>query len=80
MENKSEWERILQSDISETSRLKVEGGHIYAITLGANFTTVFVPDVDLMRYQAHLRDAYKKGYMDGQLEARNPILNRTDIP
>jgi hypothetical protein len=31
-------------------------------------TSTFVPDVDLQRYQAHLRDAYNAGFKDGLSE------------
>jgi hypothetical protein len=55
------WEHYANS----TKRLLVDGGHIYAIEYVEGITTTFVPDIDLTRYQAHLRDAYKAGYKDG---------------
>lgn len=72
------WETLdvrYDEDIYEHfSRCKVEGGHLYRSfvrwkhqpTLSMNF----VPDVDLSRYQAHLRDAYRQGYNDGQSDAK----------
>jgi hypothetical protein len=53
-------------------RIKVEGGFIYGFDQGI----CFVPDVDLTRYQAHLRDAYMKGYTDGHEDAKKGIDDR----
>jgi hypothetical protein len=50
-------------------KIKVEGGHIYGIFDSDGNSMVFVPDIDLNRYQAHLRDAYKQGYADGRQDA-----------
>lgn len=47
-------------------RLKVDGGYLYQCHGNEGAALEFVPDVDLTRYQAHLRDAYNKGYQDGQ--------------
>ena len=58
----------------EIWRIKVDGGHIY----GASSGLCFVPDVDLRRYQAHLRDAYTQGYKDGHQDARSGV-KRVDI-
>ena len=55
---------------SDTYRLKVEGGYLYQIQTARGISTSFVPDVDLQRYQAHLRDAYKKGWEEGQEELK----------
>lgn len=60
-----------------TEILKVNGGMLYHRVIFNNETIstsmCFVPDVDLQRYQAHLRDAYKQGYITGQLDAKNNI-------
>jgi hypothetical protein len=56
--NTIDWEFVTGG----TFRLKVDGGHIYTIKEGL----CFVPDVDLTRYQAHLRDAYNQGFKDGR--------------
>lgn len=45
-------------------RIKVDGGWLYGKIGFASLC--FVPDIDLARYQAHLRDAYKQGYQDGR--------------
>lgn len=47
-------------------RLKVEGGHLYSVTLTSPEYVTFVPDVDLSKYQSHLRDAYNQGFKDGR--------------
>jgi len=54
-----------------TERLKVDGGFLYRTKkVGVEGIAMsFVPDVDLARYQAHLRDAYKQGFIDGGLDA-----------
>lgn len=54
-----------------TERLKVEGGFLYRTKkIGVDCIAMcFVPDVDLQRYQAHLRDAYKQGFIDGGVDA-----------
>jgi len=43
-------------------KIKVDGGHLYESKNGL----CFVPDVDLTRYQSHLRDAYSQGFKDGK--------------
>ena len=66
-ETKPEWEEYARFLI----RIKVEGGYLYTNDQGLEEIAMsFVPDIDLTRYQAHLRDAYKKGYSDGQADAR----------
>lgn len=57
-----EWELYA----TEMLRIKVEGGHIYE----TDGSICFVPDVDLKRYQSHLRDAYNQGFKDGQQEEK----------
>lgn len=78
-----EWEQITEEPYEATSRLKVEGGYLYSrVTLDSNDkqsqAMCFVPDVDLQRYQAHLRDAYKQGYQDGQEDAKQGIVNEEE--
>lgn len=63
----SAWERYSNG----IDRIKVDGGYIYETPNGL----CFVPDIDLQRYQSHLRDAYKKGYADGQEDAKNGVMN-----
>lgn len=71
-----EWERVTDSG---TMRLKVDGGYIYKDEKGnGGLAMCFVPDIDLQRYQAHLRDAYTKGYADGQEDSKknvNALIN-----
>ncbi len=68
-----EWERVTESG---TDRLKVEGGYLYRDQKGSGgLAMAFVPDIDLQRYQAHLRDAYTAGYKDGQEDAKQGIVN-----
>lgn len=73
MENETIWELVNCDDVQITERLKVDGGHLYRVgvksVIQPVFTMSFVPDVDLQRYQAHLRDAYNQGFKDGQTEA-----------
>jgi hypothetical protein len=60
------WEDVA----NQLYRIKVNGGHIYASSCEDNSPIAFVPDIDLTRYQAHLRDAYKKGYENGHADAK----------
>jgi hypothetical protein len=64
--NEPSWEEFT----TNTWRLKVEGGHIYHNVEDGGNSMCFVPDVDLTRYQAHLRDAYNQGFKDGSGEIR----------
>lgn len=59
----------------EVSRMKVEGGYIYRTIYPSSKSMAmgFVPDIDLARYQSHLRDAYNKGYVDGQEDAKHGV-------
>lgn len=71
-QNESKWETIDLAYNSSTERLRVEGGYIYHVGNNAckAIAICFVPDVDLQRYQAHLRDAYTKGFADGLEEGK----------
>ncbi len=76
-EKVSKWELFDESKTAATERLKVDGGHLYHVSYKNNSVAhsvmCFVPDVDLQRYQAHLRDAYKQGYKAGQDDAKHGI-------
>lgn len=48
-------------------RIKVDGGYLYSHSRDG---ICFVPDIDLTRYQSHLRDAYTQGYEAGKTDAR----------
>lgn len=76
----SKWEDFDEASNASTSRMKVDGGYLYHVGhFTSNSTAVcFVPDVDLTRYQAHLRDAYKKGYLDGQLDAKQGLTHEIE--
>lgn len=77
---KPEWEAVTRDPgVQSTTRLKVEGGHLYfredAYDHGNESVMCFVPDVDLQRYSAHLRDAYKTGYEEGYGDAKRGVVN-----
>lgn len=66
----AEWELVVnENEYIYTDRLKVDGGHLYRINYEQDgkicMSMSFVPDVDLTKYQSHLRDAYNQGYKDG---------------
>jgi len=65
------WERYSDG----IDRIKVDGGFVYRTISQGDVSICFVPDIDLQRYQAHLRDAYKKGYADGQEDAKSGVVN-----
>ena len=65
------WERYTDG----IDRVKVDGGYVFRTLSQGDVSICFVPDIDLQRYQAHLRDAYTKGYADGQEDAKNGIVN-----
>jgi hypothetical protein len=46
--------------------IAVTGGLIYRTIESNDISTTFVPDLDLHRYQEHLKDAYHQGYRDGR--------------
>ena len=73
-----EWEKVTgEKEYEFTWRLKVDGGWLYhrrdymPNSEEVSTTMCFVPDVDLQRYQSHLRDAYTQGFKDGQEEAKH---------
>ena len=73
--NKSGWQLVnIFRDSVYTMRLKVDGGHLHRVTVvdenndRLHMNMCFVPDVDLQRYQSHLRDAYNQGFSDGKCE------------
>lgn len=68
--NETKWEIIENG--AGLVRIKVEGGHIYSFK-DINGPMCFVPDIDLQRYQSHLRDAYTQGYQAGQEDAKKGI-------
>ena len=74
----SKWENVTDEYGELTERFKVEGGHIYRTFSSAResegFAMCFVPDIDLSRYQSHLRDAYKQGYRAGQEDASLGVI------
>lgn len=73
------FEAITETPYSQFARFKVESGWIYKshteTERGLSESMVFVPDLDLKRYQSHLRDAYTQGYKDGQEDAKNGVVN-----
>lgn len=75
--NQKNWERYG----FKVHRMKVDGGYLYSHDVeDAGNCMVFVPDVDLQRYQAHLRDAYKQGYADGQQDLKDGVQNPEESP
>lgn len=73
-----EWELVTSEDYVWTKRLKVDGGYLYRTINqdhndNLNVAMCFVPDVDLQRYQSHLRDAYTQGYQAGQEDAKHGV-------
>lgn len=68
MSELQQWEEVAKF----TDRLKVDGGYLYRSIYSKDGESMsFVPDVDLQRYQAHLRDAYNQGFKDGLEEAKH---------
>jgi len=68
METKWEinWEKVTDS----TERLPVNGGHLYRDQKANALAMCFVPDIDLTRYESHLRDAYTQGFANGLEEGK----------
>jgi len=72
---RSEWETLEGSSYTSFERKMVDGGFIYRSCThvpneGISESLCFVPDIDLTRYQSHLRDAYNQGFKDGSQEKR----------
>ena len=63
-ETVEEWKEVARL----TFRLKVNGGHIYSMQSASGLASCFVPDIDLQRYESHLRDAYNIGFKHGLSE------------
>ena len=69
------WECVEKTDESKLCRFKVDGGYLYSLNAQhaemnqMNTAMCFVPDIDLQRYESHLRDAYKQGYAAGHIDA-----------
>ena len=59
-------------------RTKVDGGYLYQWITAANACMTFVPDIDLTRYQSHLRDAYTQGYKDAHEDLKQGISHGSD--
>lgn len=89
--SENNWKHVCHDECSSTARLKVEGGHLYHRldnSREANLeiegsTMCFVPDVDLTRYRAHLRDAYNQGFKDGVEQSKPTIsydLKKPSVP
>jgi hypothetical protein len=72
-QNEPEWERYAPN----IERILVAGGYIYKTLEQNDIATTFVPDVDLQRYQAHLRDAYNQGFQDGRSYIINEIKSQS---
>lgn len=68
--SENNWEKLNCLGMTVCEKLKVEGGHLYRTIKGDAIALAFVPDVDLQRYEAHLRDAYTQGYKAGYEDAR----------
>ena len=72
--------REWQSVSANLWKIKVEGGWIYQCTEGEKeISMCFVPDIDLTRYQAHLRDAYNQGFKDGQDDLSANSRNKVQL-
>jgi len=75
---KIEWISLSYNNYHCTAKTKVNGGYLYNHVVTNDDDEIsssmcFVPDIDLTRYQAHLRDAYKQGYEAGHQDAKNGI-------
>ena len=69
--DEAKWERYSDG----IDKIKVDGGFIFRTISGGDVSICFVPEIDLQRYQSHLRDAYTSGYKDGQEDAKQGIVN-----
>jgi hypothetical protein len=81
MENENMWEVYDQASNCITQRMKVDGGWLFTLIHNQlkQMQMCFVPDVDLQRYQSHLRDAYNQGFKDGQSDAAAQFNRAMDI-
>jgi len=77
MSEEKKWEQYGTRDDSDLVRIKVDGGYLYSFTKEES-AMCFVPDIDLQRYQAHLRDAYRQGYAQGHEDAKRGIKEKFD--
>jgi hypothetical protein len=72
-----EMEKIYQNDVHCIFRMKVDGGFLYHSLTGLNEnlsqSMCFVPDIDLKRYESHLRDAYTQGYKAALDDFKKPL-------
>ena len=73
--NECKWELFDVGVGAVTERLKVDGGYLYYVGHRDRQTTnrCFVPDVDLKRYESHLRDAYRQGYVAGHEDCKRGV-------
>ena len=71
------WNPQFEGGAEGIRRFKVDGGYIYESYCDTGLALCFVPDVDLQRYQAHLRDVYTQGYKDGQEDFRHGVVKMT---
>ena len=65
------WERYSDG----IDRIKVDGGFVYRTISQGDVSICFVPEIDLQRYESHLRDAYNKGFTDGSYEALKGLVS-----
>jgi len=72
-EVKNDWERLNDKGVMHCDRLKVDGGYLYRTGTTETVALAFVPDIDLTRYQSHLRDAYTQGFKDGQDDSKGDL-------
>ena len=78
-ESESKWELVVdwKDQIVGFSRIKVDGGHVYRQIVASGGTDsvslCFVPDVDLKRYESHLRDAYRQRYVAGHEDSKRGV-------
>lgn len=76
--DEQKWEHVSNEYGWLTHRMKVDGGWLYRTGNPETVAVSFVPDVDLTRYQSHLRDAYKQGYTDGFMDKCNQLSSNGD--
>ena len=64
------WIHVSRTGEVNCDRLKVDGGWLYRSGNSHFVSQCFVPDIDLARYQSHMRDAYNQGYKAGHEDCR----------